>query len=340
MPVLALSDPRWLEFVQACAGAMPFHHPSWARMIADCYGYNTFAFVHADERGQVLAGLPVIEIRGPLRGHRWVSLPFTDECPVLTRAPVGSDLAGALDAARLEAGVASVEIRGHLPSSTAAPTPIAVTHKLALQPDPDVVYRKSLRSSVRKWVTRSGKGGVVIRWADHAAALTDTFYALHLQTRRRQGVPVQPRRYFDLLWEQMIQPGLGFVLLAYVGAIPIAGAVFLAWRDTVIYKYGASDTAYWDLHPNHLIMWNAIRWGCVNGYRTFDFGRSDLSNEGLRRFKHSWGSQEADLLYTVVGGKASRSSPGRFQGGLGILIQKTPPFTCRILGELLYKYAA
>ena len=34
--VLELTDPRWEKFVARQSSATPFHHPDWARLIADC----------------------------------------------------------------------------------------------------------------------------------------------------------------------------------------------------------------------------------------------------------------------------------------------------------------
>jgi len=87
-------------------------------------------------------------------------------------------------------------------------------------------------------------------------------------------------------------------------------------------------------------MWSAIRWGCEHGYRSFDFGRSDLASRGLRQFKDSWGAQERSLVYTVVGGKAPEPSDGRLRGLLGAALRRSPPIACRVAGELLYRYAA
>jgi CelD/BcsL family acetyltransferase involved in cellulose biosynthesis len=337
---LELSDPRWHEFVQANASATPFHHPAWATLIARSYGYRAFALAQPDATGRPVAGLPVVEVRGPLGRRRWVSLPFTDHCPPLADAGTGDDLLGELDAARRQAGVAHLEVRDRVQGSDGSASPVAVMHRLGLGPDPEAIFGKVVRPSVRKWVRKAERDGVTVRRGDARSDLTEVFYRLHLQTRHRLGVPVQPRRYFDLLWDSMVEPGLGFVLLAFTGDVPIAGAVFLAWNGVVTYKYGASDSAYWSLHPNHLVMWRAIRWGCEHGFATFDFGRSDLHSKGLRQFKDSWGSEESSLVYTTVGGKAPRPSTGRLHSALGAVIRHSPPLACRLIGALLYRYAA
>jgi CelD/BcsL family acetyltransferase involved in cellulose biosynthesis len=88
-------------------------------------------------------------------------------------------------------------------------------------------------------------------------------------------------------------------------------------------------------------MWHAIRWGCENGFREFDFGRSDLAGTGLRQFKDSWGAVESPLTYATLGGRrASLASSSRLQDALGTTIRHSPSLTCRLLGELLYRYAA
>ena len=41
-------------------------------------------------------------------------------------------------------------------------------------------------------------------------------------------------------------------------------------------------------------------WGCENDYSTFDFGRTESGNEGLREFKRGWGTDETTLSYAVI----------------------------------------
>ena len=51
--------------------------------------------------------------------------------------------------------------------------------------------------------------------------------------------------------------------------------------------------------PNNLLYWEMIRWGCENGYRRFDFGRSS-PNSGTYRFKKQWGAREEPLHWQCV----------------------------------------
>jgi CelD/BcsL family acetyltransferase involved in cellulose biosynthesis len=337
--VLDIADRRWVEFVESCEAATPFHHPAWTKLIAECYRYRAFALARPGADQQIVAGLPVIEVRR-LRGRRrWLSLAFTDRCPPLQQceASIGG-LAEELEATRREAGVAQLEVRDDLAEVEAHREVQAVMHYLSLQRDLDAVYR-GFKRPVRKGIERANGNGIVIRHDTSRLGLTHTFYALHVQTRRRLGVPVQPRRYFDLLWQRMVEPGRGFVVLAYHKGMPIAGAVFLAWNGTITYKYGASNTRYWDLHPNHLVLWTAIQWGCAHDFHTFDFGRSDLSSKGLRQFKSGWG-KEQNLTYTTLGGYIRNARSGRLQETASAVIRRSPPWVCRAIGGLLYRYAA
>jgi hypothetical protein len=80
-----IDDSSWTEFVSAHPAATAFHLPAWASLIADCYGYEAFALSVRDDSSELIAGLPVIAVRSPLGARRWVSLPFTDHCPMLVR---------------------------------------------------------------------------------------------------------------------------------------------------------------------------------------------------------------------------------------------------------------
>jgi CelD/BcsL family acetyltransferase involved in cellulose biosynthesis len=337
---LDLHDTAWMRFVESDPAADPFHHPAWATMLSDCYGYPAFALALTDERREVLAGMPVMEIKRPVGSHRWVSLPFTDCCVPLTPDTLKAELIAGCTEAAQNAGAARLEVHARLDVPSAQTRVVGVTHTLQLDRDPEAVRRTFSKSQVQRNIKRAEREPISLRRARSRSDVVDAFYGLHLRTRRRQGSPVQPRRFFDLLAERILKPGLGFLLLAYSGATPVAGAVFLTWNRTVTYKYGASDPDYLKHRPNHLIFWEAVRWACENGYETFDFGRSDIDNRGLREFKDGWGTREEPLAYTGIGG-APRGLPSQHvQRVMAGVIRRSPPSVCRALGTLLYRFAA
>jgi CelD/BcsL family acetyltransferase involved in cellulose biosynthesis len=122
------------------------------------------------------------------------------------------------------------------------------------------------------------------------------------------------------------------------GDTTVAGAFFLAWNGTLIYKYGASDERFRAPRPNHAIFAEAIRWGCENGFHTLDLGRSDVEQPGLRAFKAGWGAIEEPLVYSRLGGAGGRRTPT--PGAVAALIKRSPPWVCRALGEVFYRFAA
>jgi lipid II:glycine glycyltransferase (peptidoglycan interpeptide bridge formation enzyme) len=215
-------------------------------------------------------------------------------------------------------------------------------HRTQLATDADAVFDRLHRSQVQRNVKRAGRDGIVVRRAETQSDLTNSFYELQLQTRRRLGMPMQPRRFFEALWSHLLEPGHGSLLLAYFGTKPVAGAVFLTGSETMTYKYGASDASSWRLRPNHLLFWTAMRTACDAGYGWFDFGRSDLEDRGLREFKGGWGAVEEDLVYTKLPDPESESASAaaRALPAMRAVIRRSPGWVSRLSGELLYRYAA
>jgi CelD/BcsL family acetyltransferase involved in cellulose biosynthesis len=333
LTVLDAGDRRWRELVDADPSALPFHHSAWSSLLGEVYGYRPFLLGLEDPAGGLVGGIPVMEVRGPLGGRRWISLPFTDYVP-----PLGAPAPQLLDSARRRAGIKRFELHAELSGPGVFPGGEAVRHVLALQQDAAAVLRTFHRSQVQRNIRKAERSGVAVRRATAADDVADAFYRLHLGTRRRLGVPVQPRRFFAALWERMIEPGRGFVLLAEADGAPVAGAVFLVHGDTVIYKYGASDAGSWSLRPNHAIFWEAIRSSCEAGRRRFDFGRTDLADVSLREFKAHWGTEELPMAYATLADRAPEAGPsGR---ALAPIIRRSPPWVCRAIGEALYKHAA
>jgi lipid II:glycine glycyltransferase (peptidoglycan interpeptide bridge formation enzyme) len=184
---------------------------------------------------------------------------------------------------------------------------------------------------------------VTIRRATDVAAL-DAFYALHVRTRRHQGVPTQPRRFIRG-FTGLFDAGLGHVLLAEWEGEVIAAAVFLRAGTTVLYKYGASAREHLDKRPNNLLFSEAIRMACAEGARALDMGRTDLDNEGLRAFKLAWGAEEREIAYTRLSAKPVKAGGGAaVKAGGGVpatasrLISSGPPVFGRLVGEALYRH--
>jgi len=296
----------------------------------------------SDQDGVVRAGLPLVEVRHLHGGRKWVSLPYTDYCPPLVSDKSEEEqLVIALGHASESAGARRVEVRAPLAGGSASGD-VALRHVLALDGDPAAIYAGFHRSQVQRNIRRAEREGLTIRQATREQDLTGTFYQLHVRSRRRQGVPVQPRRFFRLLWERAIGTGLGSLLIVEASGQPVAAAVFLAWNRTMIYKFGASEARAWSLRPNHLLFWHAIRTACEQGYRWFDFGRTDVGHEGLRNFKLSWGAVEEPLVYGTLGGRPDLAPPAEGAAGrlLASAIRRGPLLLCRVAGEALYRYAA
>jgi len=336
---LQVRDPRWVAFVESCPHALPFHHPAWVDLLAECYGYRAFALALMDPAGAISAGLPVLCIGGARGKQRWASLPFTDYCPLLTRPGSEPALADALATELAARHVTVFEQHAELPEGRHLHRWVeGYRHTLALSGTPASVYSRFSKMHQRN-IRKAENSGVRIEHGCSAADV-DTFYRLHLMTRRRLGVPVQPRRFFRLLAHRLQDEGLGFVLAAYVQDAPVAAAVFLNWNGTLVYKYGASDQAFWNHRPNNLLFWRAIQWGCENGYTTFDWGRTDAEDQGLRDFKSGWGSREEDLVYSAIADRLPRHSSGWIRRAMGTVIRRSPTWVCQAVGESLYRFAA
>jgi GNAT acetyltransferase-like protein len=332
------SNADWLAFVQSRPEATTFHHPAWLELLASTYRYRPLVLIHTDRKDRIVAGLPMLEVRSLVTGRRFMSLPFTDYCPPLgVDAGSLAELAAGLAGWRERMGSPTVEVRARLPEQPQLIVKSnAVRHVLPLEGD----IRSLEKGLSRSWVgaIRRGRHESIEVEITRSASGISAFYRLHCTTRRRLGVPVQPKRYFQNLWARIVEPGLGFTCLARKSGKPIAGSVFLCWNRNLIYKYSASDSTEWGTRPNNLVIWSAVEWGFRNGCRSVDFGRTLLEQEGLRRFKSGLGSIELPLEYSWIGKGPRQTADGTAMRTLSRVIKRSPPIVGRVVGELLYRH--
>src|SRR5438093_1224703 len=142
--------------------------------------------------------MPVMEIRKLFRLALCVSLPFTYRGPPLvTKEPMSARLIDLANRAREYANIARLEVHSDLPGEEIHRQGRGVAHVLPLSRDPELTFRRFSRSQVQRSVRKAERDGLTLRRAETADELIDSFYGLHLRTRGRLGVPVQPRRFFD-----------------------------------------------------------------------------------------------------------------------------------------------
>ena len=333
-------DKEWKFFIDSMPNATIFHHPTWINTISEVYGYKATGFVLRDSFGEICAALPVAYVDSLLTGRRWVSYPFSDYCFPLYRSESDLDLFyNSMLIFCEEEKIDPLEIHWSLPQLPHVQArPEAVLHLLKLDPDIDKIFA-DVHHKHRQHIRHAEKQGVRIEWGHYTRAL-HTFYNLHTETRRRQGVPVQPWKFFEQLGKNVIETGHGFILLAYHEDQCIAGGVFLHYNKTLTFKYSASRQEMLHFQPNKLIAWKAIQWGCENGYTLFDYGKTDTEDDGLRTYKSRWGAQEQPLIYSSISNKPFHTRTGHLNSIVEGVIKNSPLWVCRLSGEFLYKHFA
>jgi len=334
-----VTSPGWDELVSTHPAASFVHTAAWARVISDTYGYRPFYFAAVGD-GRLEALIPFMEIRSWLTGRRGVSLPFTDECDLIL--PEGMTFEEAIDMLREFAKTRrwrTFELRGRIQSKEEIPAwSEYYTHELDISRGDDEIFSGFLEN-VQRNIRKSNKGDLVIDREGSKNNLRE-FYRLNCLTRRDHGLPPQPFRFFESLWDHVLSKEKGALILARHRGESVAGAVFLHFGRKVIFKYGASDRRFQHLRANNRVMHEAIRSYSGQGFRTFSFGRTDKEHDGLRRFKLSWGCSEDLLRYVKfdVGSASWRHGKGSSGFPWKNVFARMPVPVLRMIGNLAYSH--
>jgi len=331
--------PDWDRHVALLPGAGFFHTAAWARVLVETHGYSPQYLVF-QSGGRLTAVLPLMEIASWLTGRRGVSLPFTDAVE-----PLGTD-AGALaqlygEARRLagERGWKYLEYRGGGSKlAAAAPSTRYYQHVLDLQ-DGEAGLFARCDEAVRRAVRKAERNGLKVDFSTDEAALRE-FFELFCQTRRKHGAPPQPFRFFACIQRHVLQAGHGWIALARHEGRPVAGAIYFHGGRHALYKFGASDESRQHLRGNNLVMWAAIAKYAREGFASFDFGRTSLDNEGLRKFKASWGAAESTLdywRYDLATGSFVAVAD-RASGTQASVFRMLPVPLSRLIGQWAYRH--
>jgi FemAB-related protein (PEP-CTERM system-associated) len=164
----------------------------------------------------------------------------------------------------------------------------------------------------------------------------DDFYGIYSRSVRDLGTPVFSKRLFEtgmhLFGDQCK------IFSVHHQGKPVAGVWTLFYKSEILPYYGGSIREYNHLAVNNYMYWMLLKYGCENGYTTFDFGRSKKGT-GSFDFKKRWGMTMTDLPYQyhLVNQKSlPDTSPLNPKFSLGIrLWQKLPMPVANTFGPFI-----
>jgi len=156
-------------------------------------------------------------------------------------------------------------------------------------------YKKNIRRDVRK----AQRSGITIRGGDSREDIR-IFYRLYLTSmERNRAIAKYPFRWFEAVYEEMVEKELGAFLFAELERDAIAGAVFIKSTTSTHYFHNGSKYEFLKFCPNELLIHSALEEAVERGNLFFDFMGSDPNDASLLRFKEKWGSQSKDVFTYV-----------------------------------------
>jgi FemAB-related protein (PEP-CTERM system-associated) len=269
-----------------------WHRPGWLRAVEKAFGHPNVSLVA--RRGDAIVGfLPLMACETLSLDMDLVSVPYgvyggpAGDDPEVERLLAEramryaeSEGAGCLELRQRDARVAEL-----------VESDLYVTFVRELPAKPDDVLLMLPRKARAAARLGRDKWGLTF---DEGLWYLDDFYHLFSQNKRHLGSPPLPRRFFDMLCEE-----LGDCVTLHIvrrGVIPIAAVMSYRFKDTLLPYYSGGLAAYEHTQCNNYMYWKLMEWGAARGFRWFDFGRS-RRDSGPYHFKRNQGFEPEPLHY-------------------------------------------
>ena len=294
-------EKAWDDYVYRCAESSHCHLSGWRRVVERSYGHRSY-YLWAHDNGSVKGILPLIAMRNFFFRRSLVSMPFLDDGGICAdNDQIRSHLF--YEALRLYEGQKAnfLDLRHRHADNLASPRGgKKVMMILDLLDDPDEMWKR-FDAKLRNQVRKASKSGLTAGWSSKEG-LSD-FYKIFAANMRDLGSPVHSHDFFGAILDEFSDSAK--IMLVRKDGLVIGAAVCLFFKGSMIVPWASSLREYFSLCPNNLLYWEMVRWGCENGYRRFDFGRSS-PDSGTYRFKKQWGAQEEPLHWQCVSRKIGR----------------------------------
>ena len=287
----------WNRYVIDHPESTIFHTVEWKEVVEEIFGHPS-VYLYVEKEGTIHGILPLFLIKSFLFGTFLTSVAFAVYGGILADNPEAERLLFQ-EAKRItdSENADYLELRNQKKSGFDLPLKdLYYLFCLDLPPDPEIVWkqmRKRNRNILRKGI-KSGLSYTFNGLGSPQPEELECFYHMFSRCQRALGTPVLPLDFFRKLLKKF--PGQTAIFSArHEGKIVSAVFVFL-FKDTISPYYIGYDSAYLKYAPNNYILWEVIQYGCLQGFKKYDMGRSRLGT-GSYKFKRHWGIEPQPLHY-------------------------------------------
>lgn len=266
------------------------HRIGWLRVFERSFGHKS-SYLMAIDNERIKGIFPMVCIKGILRRKLFISLPWIDYGGICADSQEIEELllTKAIEFVKKE-NAQFLEMRSVNGSGLGLKTKEdKVTFILPLTPNPEEIW-KSFKAKVRNQVRKAVKSGLKVDIGGETHL--KHFYRVFGENMRDLGTPVWGYSLFKNIIQEF--PLDTKVILVKLGKKVVGGALMLLWKDRVYIPSASSLRSYFRYCPNDLLYWEAIKYGCENGFKYFDFGRSSWDS-GTFKFKKQWGGEIKQL---------------------------------------------
>jgi serine/alanine adding enzyme len=270
----------------------------WRMVYEKALGLKTF-YLMVSEKGKGVQGLcPLVLMRSPWigRGAFLISLPYMTRAGICVRDAKSRELVLGLireKARELKADFVELRELSVIDELSSFPSNREHIQMMLALPQLWPQYEKTIAPRLRQ-VKKAQQAGLTIKRGQGEKLLAD-FYGVFSQRMKELVFPVYPKEYFKTILETF--PGQAELLLVYDQSTPLGGMLLFRYQETCSAPYVATLIKGQDSHPNQLLYYSAIRQAWEEGFRFFDFCRSQVGS-GTYNFKSQWKAKPKELVYS------------------------------------------
>jgi FemAB-related protein (PEP-CTERM system-associated) len=328
--------PEIEEFITNASSSSLYHRVQWVDVVERSFGHPCYYLL--SEKDEAITGvLPLVHLKSRIFGNMLVSMPYFNYGGVCAEEEwIENNLIDKAIEIAKSVGAGHLELRQERRLNNGLAVKYSkVSMRLDLPTNPEELW-KSFPSKLRSQVKIPQKAGMIVRMG--GLEEIDGFYEVFTINMRALGTPVLPKAFFKNILE--IFPGSTRICTVYLENVPVASGFLAGFKGMLEIPWASSIRKYNRSSPNMLLYWTCLKFGCENGYRVFDFGRS-TAGESTFRFKEQWGASPHPLYWHYWTRKdlpVPDISPHNPKYQLAInLWKKLPLPVTRYLGPLIVK---